>query len=116
MQEEPEASWFRFAVHCHLLLKLHQVQLLSTSFWRVRLKSPERRESFGIEIAGEKKKKTEHAKRIAHLNSAGWGMAQQLHEFGFFAAMLNFWHLIYTASLQLKVRLFQTGIQSKGLN
>lgn len=54
--------------------------------------------------------------RELHLNAVGWGTEQQLHKFGFFPAMLNFWHLIYTASLQLKIRLFQTVIQSKGLN
>lgn len=58
------------------------------------------------------KKRREHAKRIAHRN---WGMAQQLHKFGFFWAMANFWYLIYMASLQLKDKAFPA-IQSKGFN
>lgn len=68
-----------------------------------------------MEIAVEKRKKEkEHAKRITHQTHGA--VAQQLHKFGFFPAMLKFWHLIYTASLQLKIRLFQAVIQSKDLD
>lgn len=58
-------------------------------------------ESFGIWIAEEKgerkrgKKGGEHAKRIAHLNSARWGTAQQLHKLGLFPAVLKSWQLFY---------------------